>query len=79
MLSAVADDSDLIRVIDAVSPSIDVARALYRVSMRCGDLARGLARWLLAGAYGLEGLDDVAHAIEAAQRATGFVNNSYTP
>jgi hypothetical protein len=78
LLRDVSDPEDVIRLVDAVDPTMDAARTLYRAAMRVGGNAPAHARWLLAGAFSLEGLDDVAHAIEPEQQATGLIKRSYT-
>lgn len=77
LLRDVREPEDLIRLVDAVDPTMDAARALYRAAIRVGGNALAHARWLLAGAFSLEGLDDVAHAIEPEQQATGLIKRSY--
>lgn len=73
LLAPITSSDDLVRIINEVEPSLDAARALYRAARRVGGVATEHARWLLAGAFSLEGLDDVAHAIEPRQQETGFV------
>lgn len=77
LLSEVSSSEDVIRLVDAVDPTIDAARMLYRAARRVGGAAPAHARWLLAGAFSLEGLDDVAHAIEPEQQTTGLIKRSY--
>lgn len=77
LLREVEDPNDVIRLINEVDATLDAARALYRVAMRVGGASLDHARWFLAGALSLEGLDDVAHAIEPQQQATGLIKRSY--
>lgn len=78
LLSQIVSADDLVHIINEVEPSLDAARALYRVGRRVGGAAVDHARWLLAGAYSLEGLDDVAHAIEPRQQETGFIKRMFS-
>lgn len=68
---------DLVALIAKVDVHLDSARALFRAAERVGGDAMAHARWLLAGALALEGLDEVARAVEPEQQATGLLKRSY--
>lgn len=77
LLAEVSDGAALVAIIDSVDVHLDSARALYRAALRIGGAAVPHARWLLAGALSLEGLDDVAHAVEPEQQRTGLIKRSF--
>ena len=76
LLQAVRSPDELVWLMSRMDVDLTAARACWRRAQVLGGSSLAPARWLPAGAFSLEGMDDVALAIEPEQQRTGFITRA---